>query len=111
MWGFGGIPCSSKVPDSLGGAEFPDMSGIENDLGEVWQLDKLKMKGMLECEALEEFPVGVSNLEALEEPDFGTCRELKMIPESFGNFTKLKIVLMLECGGLEEFPVGVRNLI
>jgi hypothetical protein len=48
---------------------------------------------MYECEALEEFPVGVSNLVALEELHFGTCRALKRIPESFANLTKLKNIV------------------
>jgi Leucine-rich repeat (LRR) protein len=60
---------------------------------------------------LEEFPVGVSNLVALEELHFGACRTLKAIPESFGNLTKLKMLRMYECEALEEFPVGVSNLV
>ena len=34
---------------------------------------------MFECEALDEFPVGVSNLVALEELHFSTCREWKRV--------------------------------
>jgi hypothetical protein len=45
---------------------------------------------MFACEALEEFPVGVSNLVALEDLNFATCGALKRIPESFANLTKLK---------------------
>ena len=66
---------------------------------------------MFECEALEEFPLGVSNLLALEELHFATCQALKTIPESFGTLTKLKILCMYECEALEEFPLGVGNLI
>jgi hypothetical protein len=60
---------------------------------------------------LEEFPVGVSNLVALEELHFATCRALRTIPESFAKLTKLNELSMFECEALEEFPVGVSNLV
>jgi hypothetical protein len=66
---------------------------------------------MYECEALEEFPVGVSNLVALEELHLGRCRALKMILESFANLTKLKILCRFECEALEEYHVGVSYLV
>ena len=66
---------------------------------------------MWECEALEDFPLGVSNLVALEELHFARCRALKRIPESFGTLTNLKLLHMFGCEGLEEFHVGVSNLI
>ena len=55
--------------------------------------------------------MGVSNLLALEELNLGTCRALKMIPESIGNRTKLKMLRMFECQTLEELPVGLSNLL
>ena len=58
---------------------------------------------MFECEALEEFPLGVGNLLALEELSFGACWALKTIPESFGNLTKLKMLGMFKCEALEKF--------
>ena len=66
---------------------------------------------MFECEALEEFHVGVSNLLALEELHFARRRALKMIPESLEKVTKLKVLRMFECEALEEFHVGVSNLL
>jgi hypothetical protein len=63
------------------------------------------------CEALEEFPLGVSNLLALEELDFARCRSLEMISECLGNLQKLKILHMWGCEALEEYPFGVTNLL
>jgi hypothetical protein len=63
------------------------------------------------CEALEEFPIGVSNLLALEELHFAECGSLKMISESLGNLQKLKILRMWGCEALEEYPLGVINLL
>ena len=57
------------------------MSGIEIDPGESFgYLTKLKILCMFEYEALEGFPVGVSNLVALERLNFVACRTLKAIP-------------------------------
>ena len=60
---------------------------------------------MFECEALEEFPLGVSNLIALEELNFAGCRILKGIPESFGTLEKLKILRRSESEPLGVFHV------
>ena len=73
-------------------------------------LTKHKIWRRIECEALEEFFVGVNNLLSLEELVFGECRALKMVPESFGKVTKRKIWRMIECEAVEEFPVAVSNL-
>ena len=64
---------------------------------------------MFKCEALEEFPLGVSNLLVFEELNFARCWTLKTILESFGNLTKFKILLMFECVVLEEFALGISN--
>ena len=76
-------------PLSVGGVQFQDMSGIENDSGKLWQLDKLKILRTFECVSLEEFPLGVSNLVAPQELDFGRCWASKSMQISFGNLTKL----------------------
>ena len=74
-------------------------------------LTKLKVLSMFECEALEDFPLGVSNLSALEKLNFARCRALKTIPKSFCNLKGLKMLRMFECGALEELHVGVTNLL
>jgi Leucine-rich repeat (LRR) protein len=70
----------------------------------------LKKLVMQACEALEEFPLGLSNLSMLEELDFPKCMSLKHIPEGFGGLTSLKKLYMWECEALEEFPLGLSNL-
>jgi len=45
---------------------------------------------MHECEALEEFPSGVTTLKALELLSFQGCKALKIIPEGLGGLTCLK---------------------
>jgi hypothetical protein len=66
----------------------------------------LKKLMMGECEALEVFPSGLSNLIALEEFNFFGCRALKHVPELFGTLTRLKNLKILECEALEVFPYG-----
>ena len=78
------------------------MSGIDKDPKKLCQLDETKNTRTFECEALEEFPVGVSNLVALEELHFAKCRALTRILENFANLTKLKILRMFECEALKE---------
>ena len=56
---------------------------------------------------MEEFLVGVINLYAWVELDFGGCRAFKTITENFENLTKVKMLCMFELEALEEFPVGV----
>ena len=53
-------------------------------------LTSLKKLMMWRCEALEEFPPGLSNMCALEELDISDYRSLKKIPEGFGGLTSLK---------------------
>ena len=84
------------------------MKTIPESLG---NLTDLKILRMYDCQALEEVPVGVSNVVALEELNFVGCRPLKTIPESLENLTKLKILCMFEFEALEEFHVGVSNLL
>ena len=69
------------------------MSVFKKDTRRIWQ-----------CEALEEFPPGLSNMCALEELDFSKCRSLRKILEGFGGLTSLKTLSMWECEGLKEFP-------
>ena len=52
---------------------------------------------MKECEALEEFPLGLGNLCALEELDISKCMSLRRIPVGFGRLTSLKKLIMEEC--------------
>ena len=87
------------------------MSGIEIDTQKLWQLTKLKILYMFDCDALEEFFLCVSIILALEDLNFVTCQALKTIPESFGNLTKLKILHIFECEALEEFLLGIGNLL
>jgi hypothetical protein len=77
---------------------------IPEGFGGLRRLNKLDMQ---ECEALEEFPPGVTNLCALEELDFSKCRSLKKIPEGFGGLTSLKKLDMWKCEALLEFPPRV----
>ena len=65
---------------------------------------------MRECEALEEFPPGLSMLDALEELDFSLWRSLRKIPEGFGGLICLKKFRMQGCEVLEEFPFGLSTL-
>ena len=77
------------------------MSALETILEGFGDLTKSKIMRMFECEALEDFLVGLSNLVSLEVLYFGTWWALKTIPECFGDLTKLKTFRMFECEALE----------
>ena len=51
----------------------------------------VKILHIIECEALEEFPIRTSNVLLLVELDFALCREFETILENFGNLTNVKI--------------------
>ena len=94
----------------VGKIEFLLVSVFKEDTGRVGGLTSLKKLDMWGCEALEEFPPGLSKLRALEELNFSECRSLMKIPEGFGGLTSLEKLLMQECEALEEFPPGLSNL-
>ena len=51
-----------KHPLGVGGPQFRDMSSIEKIPESFGNLTKLKILHIFECEALEEFPLGIGNL-------------------------------------------------
>ena len=65
---------------------------------------------MHECEALEDFPPGLSNLCALKELNFLLCQALRKVQEGLGRLTILKKLGMQGCEALKEFPPGLSNL-
>jgi Leucine-rich repeat (LRR) protein len=80
---------------------------IPEGLGGLTCLKKLYMN---DCEALEEFPLGICTLKALEDLQLEGCKSLKTIPEGLGGLTCLKKLYMYDCEALEEFPSGIRTL-
>ncbi len=84
-----------------------DITFLPNIIGELKQLEELKL---IDCQKLETLPEDIGKLKNLKKLDCTGCTSLEFLPENIGDLENLEILNLSECYSLKILPVTLSKL-
>ncbi|CAK9266558.1 unnamed protein product [Sphagnum jensenii] len=76
----------------------------------LFYCSQLKILDLAQCQSLEEIPLAISQLNALQELYLSGCSELKALPSSIGQLNALQELDLSGCSELKALPSSIGQL-